>query len=106
FIGALSEEKDDKQAHKFIIDFIMTYMNDKHIFEIWDLTDVRSVLKQLLSNQGMNPYESRLVRQTGQHTIEATFQVALFVDMNMIGTAIASSLTDAEEMAAFDALKR
>jgi large subunit ribosomal protein L44 len=106
FIGALSEEKGNKHAEKFIIDFIMTYMNDKHIFEIWDLTDVRSVLRQVLQNQGMGDFESRLARQTGQHTVEATFQVALFVDKKMIGTAAAGSLADAEEMAAFDALKR
>ena len=106
FVGALSEEKGEQHMQKFLIDFIMPYLNDKHIFEIWDLTDVRSVLRQLLRNQGMNDFETRLVRQTGQHTIEACYQVALFVDMKMIGTAGASSLANAEEMAAFDALKR
>lgn len=106
FIGALSEEKGAKHAEKFIIDLIMPYMNDKHIFEIWDLTDVRSVLRKVLQNQGMSDFESRLTRQTGQHTVEATFGVALFVDKKMIGSAAAGTLSDAEEMAAFDALKR
>lgn len=106
FIGAIVEEKGEKHARRFIIDFIMPYMKRFLIFEMWDLEDARSVLRQLLRNQGINDFESRLVRQTGQHTIEACYAVALFVDKKMIGHSSAESLDEAEEMAAFDALKR
>lgn len=106
FIGAIAEEKGDQQAHRFIIDFIMPYLNKFLIFEMWDLEDARSVLRQLLRNQGIDDFESRLVLQTGQHTIEACYAVALFVNKQMIGHSSAESLDEAEEMAAFDALKR
>ena len=106
FIAGLAEDKGEKRANNFIIDLIMPYLNDKHIFEIWDLEDPRKVLKQLLRNQGMNDYESRLVRRTGQHTLEACYAVGLFVDRQMIGWSAAESLDEAEEMAAFDSLKR
>ena len=106
FIGGLAEEQGDKHAHKFIIDFILTFLQDKHIFEIWDLKDAKETLRTILSNLGLSSYEPRLIRETGKNSIEPCFAVGIFVDKKMIAWSAAESIPEAEEMAAFDALKR
>jgi len=105
FIGGLSEEQGEKKAQNFIIDFIMSFLQDKQIFEIWDLEDARATLNVILSNQGLPAFEPRLIRETGRNTIEPCFAVGLFVNKKMISWSAAETVKEAEEMAAFEALK-
>jgi len=105
FIGGLIQEQGSEHAKKFVIDFILTYLYDQHIFELWDL-DARQAVNTILANQQLPPYEPRIIRETGRHTIQPCFAVGLFVNQNMISWSSAETEQEAEEMAAFDALKR
>lgn len=106
FIGGLVQEQGEQHAYKFIIDFILSFLQDKHIFEIWDLEDSRGVLKTIISNEGLGTYESRLIRETGKNTIEPCYAVGIFVNKEMIAWSSAETVDEAEEMAAFEALKK
>ena len=106
FIGGLAQEQGDSHAHKFIIDFILTFLQDKHIFEIWDLEDSRQTLQTILSNEGLGSYEPRLIRETGKNSLEPCFAVGIFVNKEIIAWASAETVAEAEEMAAFEALKK
>lgn len=103
-VGVLAEEKGLPHVHKFIIDFIMTYLQDKQIFEIWDLEEPKSVLNTILRNEGSPAYEARLLHQVGVSTILPSYSVGLYVNKQLFGQAICSTVDEAETMAAFNAL--
>lgn len=103
-IGVMAKEKGVPHTNKFIIDFIMTYLQDKQIFEIWDLEDPKSVLNTILHNEGLPSYEPRLQNQVGVSTLEPSYAVGLYVNKKLLGRAICESIEEAEVMAAFDAL--
>lgn len=104
--GAIAKESGERNAEKFVIDFIMTYLHDKHIFELWEIPDVRKALTKILSNEALPNYESRLLRSTAMHTIESCFQVGLFVNKQLFGSGSGETVEIAEEMAAYDCLSR
>lgn len=105
-VGVIGEEKGIPHTNKFIIDFIMTYLQDKMIFEIWDLTNPKSVLNTILTNEGLPNYEPRLLHQVGVSTILPSYLVGLYVNKKLIGQAAYETIEEAEEMAAFDALAK
>jgi len=84
-VALLKESKGAKHANKFIIDFIMTFLNDKDILVLWDLKDPEMVLQKILSNNNLPPYEARLLRETGQSTIFACYNVGLYVNQELKG---------------------
>ena len=105
-VGAITKEDGEKKAEKFIIDFILSYLQDKHIFELWEIGDARKALSRILANEAFPDYESRLLRSTAMHTIESCFQVGLFVNKQLFGSGTGESVEIAEEMAAYDCLAR
>ena len=84
-VAILDETKGTNHTRKFIIDFIMTFLNDKDIFSLWDLQEPEIVLQKILHNDNLPPYEPRLLRETGKNTIFACYNVGLYVDQELIG---------------------
>ena len=105
-IGTIVKQSDAKTAEKFVIDFILTYLNDKQILEIWKIDYPRKAFSRILANEALPNYESRLLRSTAMNTIESCFQVGLFVNKQLFGSGTAETVEIAEEMAAFDCLAR
>jgi large subunit ribosomal protein L44 len=105
-VGAILKEHGSKRMERFVIDLILTYLQDKDIFEIWDIPDSKATLNHILANESLPPFEPRLVRDTGRNTIQACFMVGLYVNQRHIGTGSGETLEVAEEMAAYDALRK
>ncbi|RWS08841.1 39S ribosomal protein L44-like protein [Dinothrombium tinctorium] len=105
-IGALMKEKGEKHTEKFIIDFILTYINDQDIMEVWNLPQAEIALSNVLKNNGITEYEPRLLRESGRNTIYACFMVGMYVDKKLIGFGSGETVSIAREMAAYDALRR
>lgn len=85
-IGVIAKEHGKEHTRKFVIDFVMPYLQDQHVLELWDIEQPKEVLNHILSNDGRPPYEPRLMWETGRNTIEPMFVVGLYVDRELIGS--------------------
>ena len=84
-VGLISRERGEEHTKKFIIDFIMPYLQDKHIFEMWEVDNGVDLLKKILHNSNQ-AYEPRLQWETGRNTIMPCFVVGLYVNKELIGS--------------------
>ncbi|KFM66328.1 39S ribosomal protein L44, mitochondrial, partial [Stegodyphus mimosarum] len=105
-IGAISSEDGVARAENFVLDFICPQLIAKDVFEIWDLEDPLSLLNSILRNNGCEPSESRLIFESGRNTLEAIYHVGLYSNKEFLGRGPGETLAIAEEMAAYDALRR
>lgn len=87
-IGALKHDTDEKHTTRFIIDFVMTYLNSIDIMDIWDIWEVRKpslLVAQICKSNGIRGYEYRLMRQTGANTILPTYMVGIYANKKLLG---------------------
>ncbi|KAI1291810.1 39S ribosomal protein L44, mitochondrial [Halotydeus destructor] len=105
-VGTIANENGNEQAHKFITDLIMPYIQDQPILELWNIEFPREVLRTILKNDQLPVYEPRLIRETGRNTIFPCFGIGLYVNKELIGSGAGETLEIAEEMAAYNALER
>uniref|UniRef100_T1KY58 Large ribosomal subunit protein mL44 n=2 Tax=Tetranychus urticae TaxID=32264 RepID=T1KY58_TETUR len=105
-IAVLDETKGSKQCEKFIIDIILPYLHDKDLLAIWDPVDPENKVRKILQNDGLPDFEPRLMRETGRNTIFSCYIVGLYVNKNLIGYGPGETIQVAQEMAAYDALRR
>lgn len=89
-VGAILESSGENQAALFVRDFILTQLADKDIHTIWEPENPIKLLKDILSNDGIDKIEPRLIGTTGKNTILACFRVGLYTlpDKKMIGLGI------------------
>lgn len=106
FVGAITSDDSVERAENFILDFVCPQLIGKDIFDIWEPNNPLQVLNNILKNQGRVPTESRLLFESGRHCMEAVFHVGLYSDKQFLGRGVGETLTFAEEMAAFDVLRR
>ncbi|CAH1801500.1 unnamed protein product, partial [Owenia fusiformis] len=104
-IGALSRDQGRTQAQQFVQDFICTMLVGKDVNELWDVHNPMGVLVDILQNQGKQPPEARLLRETGSRTVLSCYIVGIYSDTALLGQAPGETLEIAEEMAARDALR-
>lgn len=94
------------KARNFVIDFILTYIHDKDIFDdIWKIPEPIAVLKMILRND-KSEYEPRIMFHTGINTIESCFVVGIYANKKLIGYGPGETLKIAETSAALDCLQR
>ncbi|XP_074601197.1 mitochondrial ribosomal protein L44 [Brevipalpus obovatus] len=105
-ISLLAQNNGDHHCRKFIIDLIMPFLADKDLMHIWNFDNPQIVLNKILSNDHLPSYEPRLLRETGRNTVLSCYVVGLYVDKKFIGSSPGESIEIAEEMAAYDALRR
>lgn len=84
-IGALEADRGIKKTENFILDFILTYLADKDLMEIWQIKDASSTLKRILARERLPPAEPRLLRESGRNTLQACYVVGLYVNKQLIG---------------------
>ncbi|CAG2115206.1 unnamed protein product [Medioppia subpectinata] len=105
-IGAAAEDHTIKRAENFILDFVMTYLLDKDLLEIWDIPNPRFNLNAILSRERLPAPEYRLLRESAAGTIEACYVVGIYVDKQFIGSAPGETIEIGKQMAELDALRR
>ena len=84
-VGALAEDQTPKRAQNFVLDFILTYLVDKDLMEIWEIPNPRFHMKNILKREGLPAPEYRLLGQSGVGTIEACFVVGIYCNKELIG---------------------
>lgn len=88
-IGALQHDTDEKHAQKFIIDFVMTYLNSVDILDIWDVWEVRKpslLVGQILATNGYRDrFEYRVLRETGANAILPSYLIGIYVNKKLLG---------------------
>ncbi|XP_054269435.1 39S ribosomal protein L44, mitochondrial [Macrosteles quadrilineatus] len=105
-IHALELSSGEERACAFIRDFIITYLSDKDINELWEINEPETVLASILQRDGRCEAEPRIIGDAGKGTILAAYQIGLFSDKEFIGMGFGESIAVARDMAARDALKR
>lgn len=105
-VSAVNISSGINSCQKFIQDFVLTQLVGKDIYDIWQVDEPLKTLSEIMARSGVGAPEPRLVFQSGQKTIEAVYQVALYSDKQFIGTGYGESTDVAVEQAASDALRR
>lgn len=106
FVGAIAVDDSVERAENFVLDFVCPQLIGKDIFDIWEPDDPLQALNNILKNQGRGSSESRLLFESGRNCMEAVYHVGLYSDKQFLGKGVGETLSFAEEMAAFDALRR
>lgn len=95
------------RVQRFIVDMIVSYLNDKDILDdVWQIPNPKETLNLLLNNSQLPPYEPRIMFQTGVRTLESCHLVGLYVNQRLLGSSAGETLPIAEECAALNALQR
>jgi len=106
-VAGVERDLGIKRARRFVVDMIISYLNDKDILDdVWIIPNPKETLNLILSNSGMPTYEPRIMFQTGVKTLESCHLVALYSDKKFLGSSPGETLPIAEETAAIDSLQR
>lgn len=106
-LGGIDTDLGLGRVRRFIVDIIISYLNDKDILDdVWHIPNPRETLNLILKNSGLPAYEPRLMFQTGVATVEPCHLVGLYVNQNFIGSSPGETLEIAEDCAALDTLQR
>lgn len=106
-VAGIERDLGLERARRFIVDMIITYINDKDILDdIWTIPNPKETLNHILANSRMAPYEPRIIFQTGIRTLEACHVVGLYSDKTFLGSSPGETLEIAEECASLDSLQR
>ncbi|XP_054155229.1 39S ribosomal protein L44, mitochondrial-like, partial [Oppia nitens] len=104
-VGAIAEDNGVKKANNFVLDFILTYILNKDVLEIWQIPNPKFQLRNILNRQQLSEPEYRLLRESASGTIEACYVVGIYVDKQLIGSAPGETIELAKQMADLDALR-
>ena len=86
-IGALKHDTNEKQAIKFIIDFVLTYLYSLDLMDIWQIENPDKILKTILSTNKLDnsKFEYRLLRETGSNTIIPSYLIGFYCNQKLLG---------------------
>ncbi len=93
-VGALAKDQNEKRAENFVLDFILTYLVDKDLLEIWEIPNPSLNLKRILNRERLPAPEPRLLRESATGTIEACYVVGIYVNKELIGSGKSSNIID------------
>lgn len=105
-IGGIASDDSVAAAENFVLDFVCPQLIDKDVFEIWEFENPLAILNSILQKKGDSDAESRLIFESGRNTLEAVYHVGLYSNKAFLGRGVGETLSFAEEMAAYDALRR
>jgi len=107
-IGALSLSSNKTRAELFVKDFVISQMNGKDVYDIWNPEKPYDYLLKLLQDKGVEEVEPRLCNQSAVNTILANYQVGLYNGTNkkLLGIGWGETVQTAKDTAALDAIQR
>ncbi|XP_018562151.1 39S ribosomal protein L44, mitochondrial [Anoplophora glabripennis] len=105
-VAALKHSQDLNRAETFVKDIVLSQMNGKDVYEIWDPQNPYEYLTNLLGERGITAIEPRLCNQSAVNTILANFQVGLYSNKELLGIGWGENVQIARETAALDAIQR
>ncbi|CAD6991847.1 unnamed protein product [Ceratitis capitata] len=84
-ISAIEQCNGQERAFLFIRDFICTQMNQRDVFDMWNIEDPEVLLKQICEERKLGEVEPRLIGNCGKNTVLATYYIGLYVNKKLIG---------------------
>ncbi|XP_008560209.1 39S ribosomal protein L44, mitochondrial [Microplitis demolitor] len=105
-VAALAKSTDEIHTAKFIRDFLITTLAEKDLNELYCPENPIEILNQVLTNDGKDPVEPRIISQTGVNTFLPCYQIGLFSNKQFISSATESTIEDAVKVAALNALSK
>ncbi|KAG8035496.1 hypothetical protein G9C98_006942 [Cotesia typhae] len=91
---------------KFIRDFLITILAEKDLNEIFCPENPLEILNQILTNEGKEHVEPRLIAQSGVNTLVPVYRVGLYSNKQLISSGTESTIEDAIKVAALIALSK
>ena len=86
------------------LNFFSNFFSD--ITDVWDVENPADVLKQVLSNNGKEAPEFRLLWVNGQDTILSCYHIGVYSEKELLGQSPGETVDIAKDMAARDALRK
>lgn len=105
-VTAVEASSNKERIEIFIRDFLVSQLNGKDIFELWDLRSPYKYLKTLAKEKGLSELEPRLCNESASNTILANYQVGVYCNKKLIGIGWGETIEIAKETAALDAIKK
>ncbi|XP_028141884.1 39S ribosomal protein L44, mitochondrial [Diabrotica virgifera virgifera] len=105
-VAALKRSQDVARAENFVKDLVLTQLNGKDVYEIWDPKEPYEYLTKLLKERGITAIEPRLCNESASNTILACFQVGLYSNKKLLGLGWGENIKTAKETAALNAIQR
>lgn len=107
-VAALSFSNDLSRAQLFVKDFVISQMNGKDVYDIWNPEKPFDYLVNLLKDRGVKEIEPRLCNESAANTILANYQIGLYdtSDKKLLGIGWGESIQIAKDTAALDAIQR
>lgn len=105
-IAALAESVDANHAANFVRDFLIVTLAEKDLTEIWNPAQPVELLNDILQKQNRPSIEPRLIAQTGQNTLLATYHIGMYSDKQFLGSGFGQTIQEAKNVAAMNVLSR
>ncbi|XP_053670134.1 39S ribosomal protein L44, mitochondrial [Anopheles nili] len=105
-VAALHRSSGDEQCFLFVRDFLCTTLNQRDLFEFFDIPDPLQTLQEYCKERKLADPEPRLIGNVGKNTILATYNVGIYNDRKLLGSGFGENQTIAIEEAARDCLRK
>lgn len=100
------ESEEPTKTRRFIADIIISYLNDKDIFDdVWEIPNPKETLNLILANSQLPAYEPRIMFETGAKMVDQCYVVGLYSNKKFLGSSAGETLKIAEHCAALDTLQ-
>ncbi|XP_044593627.1 39S ribosomal protein L44, mitochondrial [Cotesia glomerata] len=105
-VGALAKSTNEIHTAKFIRDFLITTLAEKDLNEIFCPENPLEILNQILTNEGKEHVEPRIIAQSGVSTLVPVYRIGLYSNEQLISSGTESTIEDAIKVAALIALSK
>ncbi|CAG5077234.1 Similar to MRPL44: 39S ribosomal protein L44 [Cotesia congregata] len=105
-VGALAKSTNEIHTAKFIRDFLITTLAEKDLNEIFCPENPLEILNQILTNEGKEHVEPRILAQSGVNTLMPVYRIGLYSNKQLISSGTESTIEDAIKVAALIALSK
>ncbi|XP_063984129.1 large ribosomal subunit protein mL44 [Diachasmimorpha longicaudata] len=103
-VSALSRSVDEIHTSKFIRDFLIATLAERDLSELWYPVEPLKILNEILTRDGREPAEPRLIAQSGVNTVLPVYQVGLYSKKEFLGAGTEDNVEAAVKIAAINAL--
>ncbi|XP_015114421.1 39S ribosomal protein L44, mitochondrial [Diachasma alloeum] len=103
-VSALAESVDEIHTGKFIRDFLIATLAERDLSELWYPEEPLKILNGILTRDGREPAEPRLIAESGVNSVLPVYQVGLYSKKEILAAGTEDNVEGAVKIAALNAL--
>ncbi|XP_011312845.1 39S ribosomal protein L44, mitochondrial [Fopius arisanus] len=103
-VSALAQSVDEIHTGKFIRDFLIATLAERDLTELWHPEEPLKILNGILTRDGGEPAEPRLIAQSGVNSVLPVYQVGLYSKKEFLAAGTEDNVEGAVKIAALNAL--